>query len=60
MKEVWKDVKDYEGIYQVSDQGLIKVLPREFKLYHGGIVITTEKILKPSIRMKYLIIVLSY
>ena len=24
MEEVWKDIKDYEGIYQVSNLGRIK------------------------------------
>ena len=27
MEEVWKDIKDYEGIYQVSNLGRIKRLP---------------------------------
>lgn len=30
MTEVWKDVKGYEGLYQVSDMGRIKVMPRKF------------------------------
>ena len=28
MKEVWKDIKDYEGLYQVSNLGRIKSLSR--------------------------------
>ena len=28
MMEIWKDIKGYEGIYQVSDQGRIKALAR--------------------------------
>ena len=28
MKEIWKDIKEYEGIYQVSNQGRIKSLER--------------------------------
>jgi hypothetical protein len=28
MKEVWKDIKDYEGIYQVSNQGRVRSLDR--------------------------------
>lgn len=35
--EIWKDIKDYEGIYQVSNLGNVK------SLKHGK-----EKILKPS------------
>jgi hypothetical protein len=29
MSEVWKDIKNYEGIYQVSNFGNIKSLDRE-------------------------------
>ena len=39
MEEVWKDVKNYEGLYQVSNKGKIKSLPR------NG-TIKKEKILK--------------
>lgn len=28
MKEVWKDIKDYEGLYQVSNLGRVKSLDR--------------------------------
>lgn len=28
MKEIWKDIKDYEGLYQVSNFGRVKSLPR--------------------------------
>ena len=27
--EIWKDIEGYEGLYQVSDQGRIKSLPRK-------------------------------
>lgn len=30
MKEIWKDIKDYEGLYQISNLGRIKSLNREF------------------------------
>ena len=36
MIEVWKDIIGYEGLYQVSDQGRIKSLPR--KGTKGGII----------------------
>lgn len=29
--EIWKDIKGYEGIYQVSNLGNIKSLPRKYK-----------------------------
>lgn len=28
MEEVWKDIKDYEGLYQVSNMGRVKSLPK--------------------------------
>ena len=30
MEEIWKDIKNYEGLYQVSNFGRIKSLQREF------------------------------
>jgi hypothetical protein len=27
MEEIWKDIKDYEGVYQVSSRGRVKRLP---------------------------------
>lgn len=35
MEEVWKDIKDYEGIYQVSNLGRIKRLPHRVKNRFG-------------------------
>lgn len=28
MQEIWKDIKDYEGLYQVSNMGMVKSLGR--------------------------------
>jgi hypothetical protein len=46
--EIWKDVKDYEGIYQVSNLGRVKVLEKmvwnRFKM-----ILKNEKILKFTI-----------
>ena len=41
MKEIWKDKKDYEGRYQVSNWGRVKSLKRKNVL--------KEKILKPYV-----------
>lgn len=55
--ETFLPIKDYENLYEVSNLGRIKGLPKEFKLYHGGIVKTKTKLLKPSKRGGYEIIV---
>jgi hypothetical protein len=31
MKEVWKDIKDFEGLYQISNLGRVKSLEREYE-----------------------------
>lgn len=37
MKEVWKDVKGYEGLYQVSSLGRVKSVRRyEYTRWYGG------------------------
>ena len=45
--EIWKDVKGYEGLYQVSNIGRIKAFSRTVKNGHGYRT-TKEKILKQS------------
>lgn len=42
MKEIWKDIKGYEGLYQISNLGNIKSLKRIEKFYHN----INDKILK--------------
>lgn len=44
MKEIWKDVPEYEGVYQVSSLGRVKSLEREDSLGRQ----VKEKILKTS------------
>ena len=29
MREIFKDIKDFEGLYQISNYGKVKTLPRE-------------------------------
>lgn len=50
--EVWKDIKDYEGFYQVSNMGRIKSLARTRKTKGNGIYHIKESILKQSITKK--------
>ena len=30
IEEVWKDIPDYEGLYQISNLGRVKSLPRKW------------------------------
>jgi len=47
MEEIWKDIKGYEGSYQVSNYGRVKSLNR--KSYHRtGYKIVPKRILKPT------------
>jgi hypothetical protein len=48
MKEIWKDIPEYEGIYQVSNLGNVKSLTRIVKHNLGGDKILKERILKLS------------
>jgi len=48
MKEVWKDISDYQGLYQVSNFGRIKSLRRKV-VNNKGFRIIPEKILNPGI-----------
>ena len=51
MKEIWKDIEGYAGLYQVSNYGNIKSLSRVVKNAYG-IHRTEEKILKPQMKKK--------
>lgn len=44
--EVWKDIKDYKGLYQISDYGRVKSLERYVKT---GIKHSTLRRIKPKI-----------
>lgn len=48
MKEEWRDVRGYEGYYQVSNLGRIKSLARFVLHKNGRKVKRKERILKPS------------
>lgn len=58
MLETWLPVKDYEGIYEVSDLGRIKALDR-YVMNNGGLQHKHERILKPHKNNQgYLMVVL--
>lgn len=46
MTEIWRDIKDYEGLYQVSNLGRVKSLERFVKYNDGRIAHYKERILK--------------
>lgn len=46
MEEIWKDVEGYEGLYQVSNLGRIKSLPRWIEFSDGRVRFYQEKIKK--------------
>jgi len=53
MKEIWKDIEGYEGLYQVSSHGRVKSLAREYYQSNGhGMVChkIQDRILKNHIR----------
>lgn len=45
--EIWKDVKEFDGLYQISNKGRAKSLPRRIR-NNKGFFISKEKILKPN------------
>ena len=47
--EIWKDIKGYEGLYQVSNLGRVKSFDRWVKGSYNGLQFKKGKILKPSI-----------
>ena len=46
-EEIWKDIPDYEGLYQVSNFGRVKRLPSIVRSKSGGIRHAPERILNP-------------
>ena len=46
MKEVWKDIKGYEGFYQISNFGNVRSLKKWSGIYK--VYVDREKILKTT------------
>lgn len=57
MKEIWRDIKDYEGLYQVSNLGRVRSLDHYVKS-KGGKRLVKGKILKPDLDKGYLRVIL--
>jgi hypothetical protein len=59
MNEQWKDIKDYEGLYMISNTGKVKSLSRQ-RSESQPHIITKEKLLKPLTNMDgYLQVILT-
>ena len=58
-KEIWKDVPNYEGYYQVSNHGRVKSTSRFVKNKYEGLTYWKERILKPSLSSGYYVVKLS-
>lgn len=53
MKEIWKPIEGYEGLYDVSDQGRVRSYPRMGNKHLGGVKIHSIQIVmgRPSVRL---------
>ena len=58
-EEIWKSIKGYEGLYEISSYGRVKSLERFVYGNGNGKYKIFEKILKPRIRSKYYSVSLS-
>jgi hypothetical protein len=52
--EIWKDIKDFEGLYQVSNKGRVKSLKRLYLSANGGQRHIEEHIVKTQYSKGYL------
>lgn len=43
MEEEWKDIANFEGLYQVSNLGRVKSLPKVGSGGHNGIILSQSK-----------------
>ena len=59
MKEIWKDIKDYEGLYQVSNYGRVKSMERTVKGPKGNKKIKSRIMQEYKNKFGYSIISLS-
>lgn len=46
--EIWKDIKNFENMYQISNYGRVKSIKRVRKLNNDKIANVKERILKPT------------
>lgn len=55
---MWKDIKDYEGWYQISDSGVVRSLDRTVYYKDGRIRVFVGKELKPKYSKGYPFVIL--
>ena len=55
---MWKSIKGYEGLYEVSDSGEVKSLKRKARVKGNSYRTVNERILKPSVSNGYKSVVL--
>jgi len=51
--EIWRDVPDFDGLYEWSDLGRIKSLPKRVRRKAGSFIVTKPKILKQKTGREY-------
>ena len=56
--EIWKDIKGYEGLYQISNLGRVKSLIKFHNTKNNVGYFSKEHILKPGIRNEYFMVCL--
>lgn len=59
MEEIWKPVKGYEGLYEVSDQGRVRSIVRQVNGRGSGTHKAGGRMIKPFNRYAYIGIVMS-
>lgn len=58
MTEIWKDIKGFEGLYQVSNTGKVKSLERYVPARNNGLRVVRERILGKNTKDDYVKIIL--
>ena len=67
MKEIWKDIEGYEGLYQVSDLGRVKSLKfgkerilKQNQTYKGYLVVTLSENGKTKTRNVHVLVAMAF
>lgn len=56
MEEIWKDIQEYEGLYEVSNLGRVRSKDRTYMDSKGRVYSKQGKILKQTMRQGYLFV----